>query len=67
MQGQGLEPPAWCEEALGLPQHPSVKFVPQVPVDQVMRSVLAQHFAVVPGSWGEALAEFANIKGIACR
>jgi L-fucose isomerase-like protein len=67
VEGQACQPPSWCEEALGPPQHPSVRFVPSVAVEQVMRWVLAQHFAVVPGSWADALVEFAGIKGISCR
>jgi L-fucose isomerase-like protein len=64
-EGEAHEPPAWCEEALGAPQHPSVRFVPEVPADQFVRNVLAQHVAVSAGRWAAEMAEFANILDIA--
>ena len=64
-EGEGNDPPAWCEDCLGEPQHPSVRFVPDVPVADFMRSALAQHVAVVSGRWAGALREFKAIAGIA--
>jgi L-fucose isomerase-like protein len=62
--GVASDPPAWCEEALGPPQHPSVKFRPGQPLDQFLQGILAQHLAVVPGHWAEAFGEFARLAGI---
>jgi len=63
-EGETADPPGWCEDSLGEPQHPSVRFIPDIPVKEFMRGVLAQHVAVVSGRWAEALQEFKSIKGI---
>ena len=63
-EGETTDPPAWVEDACGQPQHPSVKFVPDVPLDTIVREMMAQHFAVVQGRWAESLGEFANITNI---
>jgi L-fucose isomerase-like protein len=62
--GAATEPPAWCEEALGPPQHPSVKFRPDQPLAEFLQGILAQHLAVVPGHWAKAFGEFARLAGI---
>jgi L-fucose isomerase-like protein len=64
-EGKTSDPPPWCEDCLGEPQHPSVRFTPEVPVAEFMAGVLAQHVAAVPGRWSEALGEFKKIAGIA--
>ena len=64
-EGEAGDPPPWCEDCLGAPQHPSVRFTPEGPVAEFMADVLAQHVAVVPGRWAEALREFKAIAGIA--
>ena len=63
-EGEANEPPSWYEDACGQPQHPSVSFVPEIPVDRFVRDVMAQHFAVVQGRWAETFSEFARITGI---
>ncbi|MBI2441259.1 MAG: hypothetical protein HYV35_07815 [Lentisphaerae bacterium] len=64
-EGVAADPPTWCEDCLGEGQHPSVLFKPDgLSVAEFMRGALAQHVAVVPGSWAEALDEFKIIKGI---
>lgn len=63
-EGETADPPAWCEDCLGEPQHPSVRFTPATPVADVMHTALSQHVAVVPGRWVEALREFKTIAGI---
>jgi len=65
-EGLASSPPSWCEEALGMPQHPSVVFRPSAPLDAFMRSIMAQHLAVVPGRWAEEAGQFAYIKDIPC-
>ncbi|GEM_PF-4733092 len=65
VEGDACEPPPWQEVALGRPQHPSVRFVPDHPVESVMSKVLSQHFAVVPGEWSESLREFASLQDVA--
>jgi len=65
-EGEAFAPPQWYEDALGMPQHPSVRFVPNaVSMRDFIGNALAQHVAVVPGHWGEAVAEFATMKNIA--
>jgi len=63
-EGDAVEPPAWYEHACGSVQHPSVRFIPKIPIERFLRNVLAQHFAVIPGHWGDTLDEFAKIKNI---
>ena len=63
-EGETVDPPAWREDCLGSPQHPSVRFVPEMPVAEFMRGALAQHVAVVPGRWAEELREFKLMTGI---
>ena len=63
-EGEASDPPAWREDCLGSPQHPSVRFTPDVPVAEFMREALAQHVAVVPGRWAEVLREFKTMTGI---
>jgi L-fucose isomerase-like protein len=63
-EGEAAAPPPWFEVPVGMPQHPSVNFVPDVPVVQVLEDVLAQHFAVVPGRWRESVDEFARLTGV---
>ncbi len=65
VEGEAGAPPPWCEDCLGEPQHPSVRFTPDAPVAEFMAGVLAQHVAVVPGRWGAELREFKAIAGIA--
>ncbi|MBI2437711.1 MAG: hypothetical protein HYV36_02720, partial [Lentisphaerae bacterium] len=56
MEGAATDPSMWCEDCLGEPQHPSVLFKPDdLSVTEYLRSALAQHVAVVPGRWAEAL------------
>ena len=64
-EGEAFDPPAWYEDACGEAQHPSVKFIPELPVSQIIRNILAQHFAVVQGRWAISLNDFAYIKNIA--
>lgn len=65
-EGEAFEPPVWYEDACGMPQHPSVRFMPEDELlDEFVRGVTSQHFAVVQGRWAEALEEFADMKGIA--
>lgn len=63
-EGDAAAPPAWCEDCLGQPQHPSVKFVPEVPVAEFVQEMLSQHVAVVPGRWAESFREFAKLTDI---
>ena len=63
-EGETTDPPAWCEDCLDEPQHPSVRFIPGQPVAELARATLSQHVAVVPGRWGEALGEFKALAGI---
>ena len=64
VEGQAVAPPPWFEVPVGMPQHPSVTFQPEVPVAQMLGQLLAQHFAVVPGCWREYVDEFADLTGI---
>jgi L-fucose isomerase-like protein len=64
IEGAAQEPPAWYEHSCGTLQHPSVKFVPDIPVERLLNEVLAQHFAVVPGRWASELNEFTKILDI---
>lgn len=64
-EGVATDSATWCEDCLGEPQHPSVMFRPELPVDELLRGALAQHVAVVPGRRAEALREFKIIQGIA--
>lgn len=63
-EGQAATPPPWVEVPVGMPQHPSVKFLPDVPVPQLLGKMMSQHFAVVPGCWSAYVDNFANIAGI---
>ena len=63
-EGQATAPPPWYEDACGTTQHPSVLFTPGVPLGQFLQCLQAQHVAVVPGRWGEALREFAALTGL---
>jgi len=63
-EGQATAPPPWYEDACGPIQHPSVLFTPDVPPAQFLQHLQAQHVAVVPGHWGEALREFAAMTGV---
>jgi L-fucose isomerase-like protein len=64
VEGEAVAPPPWFEVPVGMPQHPSVNFMPDVPMAQLLRQLLAQHFAVVPGRWKEAVDEFAGLTGV---
>ena len=63
-EGEAIQPPAWFEVPVGMPQHPSVNFLPDVPNEILLQSLLAQHFGVVPGRWKGYVNEFANLLGI---
>ncbi|MCL5103596.1 MAG: hypothetical protein M1133_05715 [Armatimonadetes bacterium] len=63
-EGLASEPPAWYEDACGTVQHPSVAFKPDVPISEFLSHLMAQHVAVVPGRWGEALREFASLVSV---
>ena len=65
VEGEAVSPPAWYEAALGMPQHPSVNFRPDTPIETLMANLLAQHVAVVPGRWKSAVDEFAGLLGMA--
>jgi len=58
IEGKAEPPPAWYEEACGTAQHPSVKFMPDCSIEQLVNGLLAQHFAVVPGLCEKEISEF---------
>jgi L-fucose isomerase-like protein len=64
-EGEGLEPPRWYEAAVGVPQHPSVRFVPEIPIARLLEQLFAQHVAVASGRWKESVVEFTTLAGIA--
>jgi hypothetical protein len=66
-EGEAFNPPAWYEDACGQPQHPSVRFVPELPLNTFVNEVTAQHFAVVSGRWSETLREFGGMTNILCK
>ena len=65
VEGEAAEPPRWYEDAVGMPQHPSVTFVPEVPIARLLEQILAQHFAIAYGHWQESVVEFTKLAGIA--
>ena len=65
LEGEAVEPPKWYEDAVGMPQHPSVKFVPEVPIARLMEQLQAQHFATTCGRWKQSVVEFTTLAGIA--
>ena len=64
VEGQAVAPPPWFEVPVGMPQHPSVVFLPDVPREHLLANLLAQHFGVVPGRWKDSVDEFAGMAGI---
>ncbi|MCC6124215.1 MAG: hypothetical protein IT426_04590 [Pirellulales bacterium] len=64
VEGETAPPPAWCEVAIGPPQHPSVTFLPDGSTAEMLERVLAQHFSVVSGRWRSAVEEFARLLDI---
>ncbi|MHB9037160.1 MAG: hypothetical protein ACYC64_10855 [Armatimonadota bacterium] len=63
-EGRADKPPAWYEDACGTTQHPSVAFSPDVPLNEFLDRLMAQHVAVVPGRWCEELREFAALTNV---
>lgn len=63
-EGRAVAPPPWYEVPVGMPQHPSVNFIPDIPLETLLANLLAQHFAVVPGRWQASVDEFAALSGI---
>jgi hypothetical protein len=56
--------PDWYEDCAGLPKHPSVNYLPKLPVKTILDVVTAQHVAVTPGNWTRELDEFAKMTGL---
>ena len=62
--GEGTTPPQWVEMGVPLPSWPSVKFIPDSSVRQILDHVQSQHFAVVFGDYAQELIELCNLLGI---
>jgi L-fucose isomerase-like protein len=62
--GQGVPPPQWVEMGVPLPSWPSVKFLPDSSVRQILDHVQSQHFAVVFGDYAPELIELCTLLGI---
>jgi L-fucose isomerase-like protein len=62
--GKGVSPPQWVEMGVPLPSWPSVKFVPDSSVRQILDHVQSQHFAVVYGDFAQEMIELCHMMDI---
>ena len=62
--GEGVPPPQWVEMGVPLPSWPSVKFIPDSSVRQILDHVQSQHFAVVFGDYAPELIDLCYLLGI---